>query len=149
MKTSSRLRTLVGTAVRTLLGSAAVLAIALAPSGSEPRWQKTIDILIALALLAATLTDTRHWKRLRVAVGGVAALLLAVSGTVAGVSLDEGFGLIAAAFLLSGGAWVLGLPEQRAAERREEATLTTLRAVQAELAALRDALSPPPARPGS
>ena len=148
MNTSSRLRTLVRIAVRTLLGFVAVLAIALAPSSSEPRWQKTIDVLLALALLAATLTDTRHWKRLRVAVGGVAALLLAISGTVAGLSLDEGFGLIAAAFLLSCGAWVLGQPEQRAAERREEATLTTLRAVQAELAALRAAISPPPARPG-
>ncbi|MDP9164758.1 MAG: hypothetical protein M3O32_01595, partial [Actinomycetota bacterium] len=63
--------------------------------------------------------------------------------------LDEGFGLIAAAFLLSGGAWILGLPERLAAEQREEATLATLRAVQVELAALRAAISPPAARPGS
>lgn len=105
-------------------------------------------MLLAMALLAASLTETRHWRRLRVAVGGVAALLLAISGTVAGVSLDEGFGLVAAAFLLSGGAWVLGLPERRAAERREDATLAALTAVQTELAALRAALLPAFVRPG-
>lgn len=149
MNTCSRLRTLARTAVRILLGRAAVIALTLAPTSSEPRWQKTTDVLLALALLAATLTDTRHWKVLRVAVGGIAALLLAISGTVAGISLDKGFGLIAAAFLLSGGTWVLGLPEQRAAERRADATMAGLKAVQAELAALRADLSPRSARPAS
>ncbi len=127
---------------RTLFGTTAMVAIWLSATSPDPRWQKTIDIILATAVLLAAVTNTRRWSTLRGLVGGAAGLFLAVSGVAAGLSVDEALGLISGAFLLSGFAWFLGRPERRAATQRAEETLTALTAVQAELAALRAALTP-------
>lgn len=127
---------------RVLLGTAALVAVFLAMTGQDPRWQKSIDVILAAGVLVAAGTHTRHWSALRTLVGGAAALLLAVSGVVAGLSVDEALGLISAAFLLSVLAWFLGIPERRASKRRAEETLQALQTVQAELAALRATLMP-------
>lgn len=140
MTSSDRVRAAGVLTARVLFGSGAVVALVMSAVGSEPRWQKTSGVLLALAVLLAAVLETRWWKPLRVAVGAVVGLLLAVAGAVAGSSLDESFGLISCAFLLSGIAWVLASPERREADRRSMQTLAALTAVQTELAALRASL---------
>jgi hypothetical protein len=127
---------------RVVVGTSALVAVYASATGQGLRWQKSIDVILAAAVLLAAVTDTRHWSSVRTLVGGAAGLLLAVSGVVAGLSVEEGLGLISAAFLLSGLAWFLGRPERRASTRRAEETLAALQAVQAEVALLRATLIP-------
>ena len=115
---------------RALVGAAGVLALVLSPTSEDPRWQKSIEVLFAGAMLSASVSPRRHWRTLQGVVAGAAALLLSVSGVVSGMSPDEGVGLIAGAFLLSGLAWFLGGPERRTAEWRAKETLAELSALR-------------------
>lgn len=86
--------------VKAVTAAAAVTGLFGTVLDSSPRYDRAIGVLVYACLLALLGVPPRQRVTVSGTASGVAAVLLALAGVVAGISLDEAFSLVSGGVLL-------------------------------------------------
>lgn len=86
---------------RAAVGCLALCSLTATPMSAVPRHDKTVQVLIGLAVLALAVLRRQHWPVAGAVTASTATFLLATAGVVAALSVDAAFSLLAGALLLA------------------------------------------------
>lgn len=104
--------------VKAVAAAAAVIGLSGTVLDSGPRYDRAVGVLVYGCLLALLGVPPRQRVIVSGTANGVAAVLLALAGVVAGISLDEAFSLVSGGVLLLVVAGLARLPARVHASAR-------------------------------